>query len=37
METLHERIKVAERLLVDVTHHLATRDWQVADRKVRRT
>jgi phosphoribosylglycinamide formyltransferase 1 len=35
VETLHERIKVAEReLLVTVTHQLATRSWRVADRKV---
>ena len=34
-ETLHERIKVAERdLLVDTTHRLATRGWQVSGRKV---
>jgi hypothetical protein len=32
---LHERIKVAERdLLVDITHQLATRTWQVVNRKV---
>lgn len=35
VETLHERIKVAERqLLLDTTHLLATSTWQVADRKV---
>jgi phosphoribosylglycinamide formyltransferase 1 len=35
VDTLHERIKVAEReLLVDITHRLATRRWRVADRKV---
>jgi phosphoribosylglycinamide formyltransferase-1 len=35
VETLHERIKVAEReLLVDITHLLATRRWRVEDRKV---
>jgi phosphoribosylglycinamide formyltransferase-1 len=35
VETLHERIKTAERdLLVAITHALATRRWQVADRKV---
>ena len=35
-ETLHEKIKVVERaLLLDVTHDLVTRDWRVADRKVR--
>lgn len=34
-ETLHERIKVVERdLLVRVTHLLATREWDVVDRKV---
>ena len=34
-ESLHERIKTAERdLLVAITHALATRRWQVADRKV---
>ncbi|SDT23962.1 formyltetrahydrofolate-dependent phosphoribosylglycinamide formyltransferase [Friedmanniella luteola] len=34
--SLHERIKVAERdLLVTTTHRLATRSWQVVDRKVR--
>jgi phosphoribosylglycinamide formyltransferase-1 len=34
-ESLHERIKVAERaLLLDVTHALATRRWRVVDRKV---
>ena len=32
---LHERIKIAERdLLVDITHQLATRTWQVVNRKV---
>jgi phosphoribosylglycinamide formyltransferase 1 len=37
-ETLHERIKVAERaLLLDTTHALATRSWQVAMRKVQWT
>jgi len=36
VETLHEKIKVVERaLLLGVTHDLATRDWQVVDRKVR--
>jgi phosphoribosylglycinamide formyltransferase-1 len=35
VESLHERIKVAERdLLVSITHQLATRSWQVVDRKV---
>ena len=35
VDTLHERIKVAEReLLVDITHRLATQRWRVADRKV---
>jgi phosphoribosylglycinamide formyltransferase-1 len=35
VDTLHERIKVAEReLLVDITHRLATRRWRVQDRKV---
>ena len=35
VESLHERIKVAERdLLVDTTHRLATRGWQVSGRKV---
>jgi phosphoribosylglycinamide formyltransferase-1 len=35
VETLHERIKVAEReLLVRITHQLVTRSWRVADRKV---
>ena len=34
-ETLHERIKTAERdLLVAVTHRLATSSWRVVDRKV---
>lgn len=35
VETLHERIKVAERdLLVSTTHQLANRRWHVTDRKV---
>jgi phosphoribosylglycinamide formyltransferase-1 len=35
VDTLHERIKVAEReLLVDITHRLATRRWRVEDRRV---
>ena len=35
VESLHERIKVAEReMLVTITHQLATRSWRVADRKV---
>ena len=35
VESLHERIKIAEReMLVSVTHQLATRSWRVADRKV---
>ena len=35
VESLHERIKVAERdLLVETTHRLATRRWQVSGRKV---
>jgi phosphoribosylglycinamide formyltransferase 1 len=35
VETLHERIKVAEReMLVTITHQLATRGWRVTDRKV---
>ena len=35
VDTLHERIKVAEReLLVDITHRLATRRWRVENRKV---
>jgi phosphoribosylglycinamide formyltransferase-1 len=35
VNSLHERIKIAEReLLVAVTHRLATRPWQVVDRKV---
>ena len=35
VESLHERIKVAERdLLVATTHRLATRTWQVSGRKV---
>ena len=35
VDSLHERIKVAEReLLVDITHRLATRPWRVVDRKV---
>ena len=34
-DVLHERIKVVERdLLVRVTHLLATREWDVVDRKV---
>lgn len=36
VESLHERIKVAERdLLVAVIHRLVTRPWRVVDRKVR--
>jgi phosphoribosylglycinamide formyltransferase-1 len=36
VQSLHERIKVAERdLLVSITHRLATQRWQVVDRKVR--
>jgi len=36
VQSLHERIKVAERdLLVATTHQLATRRWRVVDRKVR--
>jgi phosphoribosylglycinamide formyltransferase-1 len=36
VQTLHERIKVAERdLLVAITHRLATHPWRVVDRKVR--
>ncbi|GAA1434740.1 phosphoribosylglycinamide formyltransferase [Microlunatus lacustris] len=36
VDSLHERIKVVERdLLVSTTHQLATRTWQVVDRKVR--
>ena len=36
VESLHERIKVAERdLLVSITHRLATHRWRVVDRKVR--
>jgi phosphoribosylglycinamide formyltransferase 1 len=35
VDTLHERIKVAEReLLVDMIHRLATQSWRVEDRKV---
>ncbi len=35
VDTLHERIKVAERdLLVEVTHRLATQRWTVSGRKV---
>ena len=35
VESLHERIKVAEReMLVTITHQLATRSWRIADRKV---
>ena len=35
VEVLHERIKTAERdLLVATTQRLATRPWQIADRKV---
>ena len=35
VDSLHERIKVAERdLLTDLTHRLATRLWRVDDRKV---
>ena len=35
VESLHERIKTAERdLLVAITHALATRRWRVLDRKV---
>ncbi|MCW2810655.1 MAG: purN [Friedmanniella sp.] len=35
VDTLHDRIKVAERdLLVSITHRLATWTWRVADRKV---
>ena len=35
VQTLHERIKVAERdLLVSTTHALATRRWRVVDRLV---
>jgi phosphoribosylglycinamide formyltransferase-1 len=35
VETLHERIKVAERdLLISTTHQLATSKWYVTDRKV---
>jgi phosphoribosylglycinamide formyltransferase-1 len=38
VETLHERIKVAERdLLVATTHSLATRPWRVVDRRVQWT
>ncbi len=36
VESLHERIKVSERrLLVDVTHRLATRSWHLDGRRVR--
>ncbi|HEV2930279.1 MAG TPA: formyltransferase family protein, partial [Propionibacteriaceae bacterium] len=36
VDTLHERIKMAEReLLVDITHRLATQRWRVENRKVR--
>ncbi len=36
VETLHEKIKIVERaMLLEVTHDLVTRDWQVVDRKVR--
>jgi len=35
VDTLHERIKVAERdLLLSTTHQLATSKWYVTDRKV---
>lgn len=35
VETLHERIKMVERdLLVTTTHALATRSWQVVNRRV---
>jgi phosphoribosylglycinamide formyltransferase-1 len=35
VETLHERIKVAERdLLISTTHRLATSSWHVTNRKV---
>lgn len=35
VQVLHERIKIAERdLLVGITHQLATRTWQVVNRKV---
>jgi len=35
VESLHERIKAAEReMLITITHQLATRSWRVADRKV---
>jgi phosphoribosylglycinamide formyltransferase-1 len=35
VDTLHERIKMAEReLLVDIIHRLATQRWRVEDRKV---
>ncbi|HEY5787273.1 MAG TPA: phosphoribosylglycinamide formyltransferase [Microlunatus sp.] len=38
VESLHERIKVAERrLLVETTHRLATRSWQIDGRRVRWT
>ena len=37
VESLHERIKVAERdLLVSTTHSLVTRPWRVVGRKVHR-
>lgn len=35
VETLHERIKIAERrLLVETTHRLATRTWRLDGRRV---
>lgn len=35
VDSLHERIKVAEReLLVDITHRLAVQAWRVDDREV---
>ena len=35
VDSLHERIKVAERdLLVSTTHALVTRPWRVVGRKV---
>ncbi len=38
VETLHERIKVAERrLLVETTHRLATTSWRLDGRRVRWT
>lgn len=38
VESLHERIKVEERrLLVETTHRLATRPWQLDGRRVRWT